>query len=202
MPMPGVRVMVPLGKKSITGIVYRRHTGELPQHVTIKSVLQVLDNTPIVSEKQIRLWEWLSDYYMCTLGEVLSAALPAGIIDDDYTALTMQLVRLHSRFQDASAMGSLLEGLKRAKAQEKLLRCFLSMAGEGGVVERRELLERSGVSSSVLRTMIDKQIFDENQRVISRLRRYAGTKQLPNPLDWQQQNALNAIGESWKTKDV
>ena len=202
MPMPGVRVMVPLGKKSITGIVYRRHTGELPQHVTIKSVLQVLDNTPIVSEKQIRLWEWLSDYYMCTLGEVLSAALPAGIIDDDYTALTMQMVRLHSRLQDASAMGSLLEGLKRAKAQEKLLRCFLSMAGEGGVVERRELLERSGVSSSVLRTMIDKQIFDENQRVISRLRRYAGTKQLPNPLDWQQQSALNAIGESWKTKDV
>ena len=113
----GDAVAVQFGPRNIyTGIVWRLHD-ERPNAKRIKTIGRRLYDQPLLDEKQMRLWEWMADYYMCTLGEVLSAALPAGIIDDDYTALTMQMVRLHSRLQDASAMASLLEGLKRAKAQ-------------------------------------------------------------------------------------
>ena len=97
-PQIGVRVLVPLGKKQITGVVYRSHEGQLPNHVKVRDISQILDTTPIVTTLQLRLWEWLSSYYMCTLGEVLSAALPAGIIDDDYTALTVHYLHLHPSF--------------------------------------------------------------------------------------------------------
>ena len=94
-PPVGVRVLVPLGRKSVTGIVYRQHEGELPATIKVRDVIDVLDEQSVVTAEQLRLWEWLAQYYMCTLGEVLSAALPSGIIDDDYKALTTQYIHLH-----------------------------------------------------------------------------------------------------------
>ena len=85
-PQIGMRVLVPLGKKSIIGIIYRKHEGELPANVKVRDVLQIVDETPIVTAEQLKLWEWLSSYYMCTLGEVMAAALPSEIIDDNTSA--------------------------------------------------------------------------------------------------------------------
>lgn len=201
-PAPGMRVLVPLGKKSITGVVYRRHEGAMAEHITLRSIQQVLDATPIVTAEQLRLWQWLADYYMCSLGEVLAAALPAGIIDDDYTALTTQTIRLHSSYHDPAAWHTLLDSLSRAKAQAKLLRSFVSLAPLNGEVTRRELLEHAGVSSSVLRILMDKHVFCEDQRVVSRLRQYTGLPHPPHDLDVQQDTALQAICQSWQQKDV
>ena len=78
----------------MTGIVLKEHTDPLPTRVRLRDVLVVLDSAPVVSALQLQLWQWMSQYYMCTLGEVLAAALPAGIIDDDYKAKTEQYVCL------------------------------------------------------------------------------------------------------------
>ena len=71
----GQRVLVNVGKnKQYSAIVYRVHN-EKPIYLT-KPVLEVLDNEPIVNLKQLKLWSWISRYYMTTMGEVMMAGLP------------------------------------------------------------------------------------------------------------------------------
>lgn len=74
----GMRVLVPLGAhKQFAGIVWRRHTDALPEGITVKDSICMLDERPVVTQVQFSLWEWVASYYMCTLGEVMKAALPA-----------------------------------------------------------------------------------------------------------------------------
>lgn len=200
-PITGCRVLVPLGKKSIIGIIYRKHEGELPASVKVRDVLQIIDDTPIVTAEQLKLWEWLSSYYMCTLGEVMSAALPSEIIDDNYSAATTQYIQLSPAYLAQEAQEQLFKDLQRAKKQEQLVRDFLRLA-QNYQVERRLLLEQSGVSGAILRTLIDKGIFLEEERPISRLRQYNGETQQPHSLDSQQSRAITEIRESWLEKNV
>ena len=197
----GCRVLVPLGKKSIIGIIYRKHEGELPANIKVRDVLQIVDETPIITAEQLKLWEWLSSYYMCTLGEVMAAALPSEIIDDNYSAATTQYIQLSPAYLAKEAQEQLLGELKRAKKQEQLVRDFLRLA-QNYQVERRVLLEQSGVSGAILRTLIDKGIFLEEERPISRLRQYNGETQQPHSLDSQQSRAITEIRESWREKNV
>ena len=200
-PITGCRVLVPLGKKSIIGIIYRKHEGELPASVKVRDVLQIVDETPIVTAEQLKLWEWLSSYYMCTLGEVMAAALPSEIIDDNYSAATTQYIQLAPAYLAKEAQEQLLGELKRAKKQEQLVRDFLRLA-QNYQVERRLLLEQAGVSGAILRTLIDKGIFLEEERPISRLRQYKGETQKPHTLDSQQSRAIEEIRKSWQEKNV
>ena len=197
----GCRVLVPLGKKSVIGIIYRKHEGELPANVKLRDVLQIVDETPIVTAEQIKLWGWLSSYYMCTLGEVMAAALPSEIIDDNYSAATTQYIQLAPAYLAKEAQEPLLGELKRAKKQEQLVRDFLRLA-QNYQVERRLLLEQTGVSGAILRTLIDKGIFLEEERPISRLRQYKGETQKPHTLDSQQSRAIEEIRKSWQEKNV
>ena len=74
---PGCRVEVNLGKsKKYAGLVKRLHA-ERPEFFETKDILNVLDAEPVVFEEQLKLWEWIASYYMCSEGEVMAAALPA-----------------------------------------------------------------------------------------------------------------------------
>ena len=85
----GMRVAVPFGKSKLyTGIVYAIHQ-VAPQGYETKSIDQILDENPIVNEIQIKHWEWMADYYMCTLGEVLRAALPNAFLLESETIITL-----------------------------------------------------------------------------------------------------------------
>lgn len=75
----GYRVIVPFGnKKFYTGIVASISPIK-PQGYEVKDILKVLDNHPIIKYPQLKFWEWIADYYLCTLGDVYKAALPAGL---------------------------------------------------------------------------------------------------------------------------
>lgn len=76
----GVRVVVPFGQKNklLTGIVLSVHESP-PSAYTAKYIDSLLDDKPVVTEKQIDFWNWMSEYYLCTRGEVLLAALPVGL---------------------------------------------------------------------------------------------------------------------------
>ena len=77
---PGFRVGVPFGKsKMYTGIVYAKHQ-VAPQTYEPKTIEVILDDRPIVTNEQIRLWEWMSAYYLCSMGSVLRAALPSALL--------------------------------------------------------------------------------------------------------------------------
>ncbi len=74
---PGCRVEVNLGKtKKYSGIV-KRLLKEKPAFIETKDILNVLDVEPVIFEQQLKLWEWMASYYMCSEGEVMAAALPA-----------------------------------------------------------------------------------------------------------------------------
>ena len=204
MPYPqiGMRVLVPLGKKHIVGIVYRKHEGETPSHIRVREVEQVLDEQAIVTTEQLQLWEWLSQYYMCTMGEVLAAALPSEIIDDNYSAATTQYISLSPAYLAKEAQEVLLQSLQRAKKQAQLVEEFLRLSDSRFRVERRVLLEASGVSGAILRTLIEKGIFLEDEQPISRLRQYTGSTKAAHTLDNQQHVAIKQIHKAWNDKTV
>ena len=75
----GSRVIVPFGaKKTYTAVVARLH-GDAPQGITVKSVLETLDEHPSVLPEQLKFWHWIADYYLCAPGDVMKAAMPAGM---------------------------------------------------------------------------------------------------------------------------
>jgi primosomal protein N' (replication factor Y) len=76
---PGCRVVVPFGrKKYYTAIVWNVHQNE-PVGYEVKEVAAILDPSPILLPRQFMFWEWLADYYLCSLGDVYKAALPSGM---------------------------------------------------------------------------------------------------------------------------
>ena len=72
----GSRVVVPFGtKKTQTGLIARIHNQE-PTGIEVKAILELVDEEPVVLPQQLSLWQWISDYYLCSIGEVFKAALP------------------------------------------------------------------------------------------------------------------------------
>ena len=72
---PGSRVVVPFGrKKYYTAIVARLHD-VMPQGYEVKEILSILDDRPVLRRPQLRFWEWIADYYLCSVGDVYKAAL-------------------------------------------------------------------------------------------------------------------------------
>jgi len=85
----GMRVSVPFGKSKIyTGIVYSIHN-EAPVAYEAKDIHQILDDTPIVNNYQLKLWQWMASYYMCTLGDVMRAALPNAFVLESETIILL-----------------------------------------------------------------------------------------------------------------
>ncbi len=86
---PGVRVVVQFGKQRVyTALVHSVHHNE-PVGYEIKPVLSVVDEAPIVNAQQLKLWQWMADYYLCTLGEVMAAALPSAFKLQSETTITL-----------------------------------------------------------------------------------------------------------------
>ncbi len=98
-PLVGMRVLVPLGKKKIyTGIIYALNSKQ-PEHYNAKSVICILDSAPTVTTMQLKLWDWIADYYMCSLGEVCKAALPSALKLESETK-----VRINEDFEATSVL--------------------------------------------------------------------------------------------------
>ena len=89
----GQRAIVQFGdRKIVTGLIFNLHE-EVPKDFEAKSILELLDDFPSVNEIQLKLFQWIADYYLCTLGEVMNAALPAGL-----KLSSESMVQLHPGF--------------------------------------------------------------------------------------------------------
>jgi primosomal protein N' (replication factor Y) len=83
----GMRVAVPFGKTKIyTGLVYKIHNQD-PLIYEAKDIHQILDDTPIITSIQLQHWEWIANYYLCSLGEVMRAALPSAFVLESETVV-------------------------------------------------------------------------------------------------------------------
>lgn len=100
----GCRVVVPFGSKKIyTAIVIKVHD-ERPNFDNIKEIKELLETTPIVTEKQLQFWEWISKYYICSVGDVYKAALPGGLKPKDENAMREKKKRRRYSINDGGGM--------------------------------------------------------------------------------------------------
>ncbi|MGH1516183.1 replication restart helicase PriA [Chryseobacterium sp. JK1] len=87
---PGMRVLVPFGGKKIyTGIVFDLHD-DAPDNFVAKEVISILDDKAILPEEQINFWNWLSDYYLCNLGEIYRFSFPSSLKLESETYLKLK----------------------------------------------------------------------------------------------------------------
>lgn len=79
MVIPGQRVVVQFGKNKLYTALIRKIHEQAPAKYEAKYIESILDQSPVVNEKQFLLWEWMASYYMCAIGEVMNSALPSGL---------------------------------------------------------------------------------------------------------------------------
>lgn len=148
----GKRVVVQLGKSRLyTGIIYQLHT-QAPREYEARYIETVLDSMPIATEQQFKLWEWMADYYGCTLGEVMNAALPSGLKLSSETKFLLsenadQNIELNSREQvlvDALATrGTLtLQEVSDLLEIKSVQRIVKGLQDKGFLVAEEELKEK------------------------------------------------------------
>ncbi len=192
----GARVSVPLGKsKRYIALVAALHDN--PPGFECKDIEAVLDSQPVVLDLQMRLWRWISDYYMAPLGDVYVAALPAGLKEENYKPRMDTYVTLTPQFRNEKALHIALNMLARAPQQQKVLVDYLALShydtldGETCAetpveISRDELINTSHCNASVLKSLMGRKILMTYQREVGRLN-YGGD---PHPENMRQLNAV------------
>ena len=202
----GMRVVVPLGKtKTYVAMAVRVHQDK-PQANSLKSILQVLDQQPVLLPEQYRLWQWIAHYYMSPLGDVLKAALPAGLKNEEhYKPRTETYIRLTQNFRTEQAQHIAMDMLARAEKQQRMLATFLQLLydnlppaaneEQSGIgITREELLNTSHANVAVLQALIKRGILESYQVEVGRLNH--GDEPHPErikKLSEAQQKAYNEI---------
>ena len=210
--LPGCRVVVPFGRKKFyTGIVTRVHD-EAPMAYETKDVSELLDEQPILLDQQYKFWQWLSDYYLCTLGDVYKAALPSGM------KLESETLVVYNR--DFEAIDPLPE--KKQRILDLLSRdteqCITQLEKNSGVhqllpviqssetllkeVVRKQLLDASGASSAVLNGLVEKQVLELYYQEVGRLSQEYQHVQELYTLSEAQEVAYRRVLTVFHTKNV
>ena len=169
----GSRVLVQLGNRKLySGIVSRIHNTPPPTR-NIRPLLSVLDPEPVVNEIQLKLWSWMAEYYMCSVGEVMKAALPSDLcleglaeapVTEKYKPREETFVRLKEPFSE-ERLNEILDSLARAPVQLRILTVYLDLAGyiPGGSmqpVRKNLLLREAGAAHGSIDGLLKKGILD------------------------------------------
>lgn len=142
----GQAVAVQFGARRIyTGIVWRIH-GRRPDFPRIKTVSRVLYDRPLLDARQRALWEWMADYYLCTLGEVMRFALPQTIkpsgnseqefADREYRPRTELYAALDASLHDEERFHDLMERLSRRAPAPSTPRSWPSLRPRAATASR------------------------------------------------------------------
>lgn len=154
-PVPGHRVVVPFGRsKFYTGIIVGISPRPPRGNFAVKDIEAVLDDSPIVRYPQLKFWEWMAEYYLCSTGEVMRAALPAGLKVESETAVDL-----------CDDTGTLPEGLTE---REAIVWQTLDHADKS--VNLSALRKSTGFSNitTIVSAMIDKGLVRVHERLVER----------------------------------
>ena len=211
----GVRVLVPFGRnKTYVGIVSKIMSNEEPliTHYSldkIKPILQVLDAEPILLDSQLRLWQWMADYYMSPIGEVYKAALPSGLkAEDGYRPKTELCIRLTPQFRQEQALHIAIDMLQRAPKQQSAFIDYLALTDYSpsspsvNDLTRDELLNQ-GHSLPTITALVKRGLLETYEREVGRLN-LGGEPHFEfiKALSPEQQDAYNQIQFSFLRKNV
>ena len=170
----------------------------------------------------MKLWQWIADYYLCPVGDILKAAIPAGMkAEDGYRPKTELYIGLTPQFQHEQALNIALDVLKRATKQQKAFIDFLalshwdSLVGDKATediaeITRDELLNVSHTTMPIIKQLIDKKMLYSYEKEVSRINS-VDTSLLPDistmqahskPLSEAQSEAYNNILMQMMQKNV
>lgn len=177
----GCRVAVPFGKsKTYVGLVASVHDRK-PQGYNVKPLAMRLDTTPVVNDMQMRLWQWVADYYMSAIGDIYKAALPAGLKSEEgYKPSTETYIDLAPSFRSEASLHIALNMLKRANKQLDAFTCFLQMShwdsleGENTKetkveITRDELLNASAQTLATVTSLVKRGLLVTYEKEVGRL---------------------------------
>lgn len=181
----GMRVAVQFGaKRFYTGIVASLSPVAPPSGIKLKEIALLLDNEPIVTNLQLRFWEWMADYYLCSIGEVYKAALPSGLKIESETRIEIDNEATDEQFAECSEIELLiLDYLKRKKsATVEAIEKDLKTTGTGSLISRmtergllavsEKLVERYRVvKQQYVRPLIERNDADALDKAFSSVRR-------------------------------
>ena len=150
----GMRVAVPFGKSKIfTALVYEKHENE-PKAYEAKDIYQIIDEEPVVTAPQLDHWQWIADYYMCSLGDVMRAAVPKAFLLESET-----LVLKKEEFHEESLLND----------QEYLIWEALEHQPQLKVGDISKILDSKGVLS-VVKEMIRKEAIIVKEEIYEQYR--------------------------------
>ena len=203
--IPGCRVVVPFGKKvTYTALVSSLHNNP-NNNYEIRPIRELLDEAPIVLNEQIKLWDWIARYYMCSLGEIYKAAIPQGL-KGEFKPRTEQRVRLTARCNDEKGINLILQSLSRAPRQKRLLATYLQATTPFNEnpkeISKHKLLEEAQVSQNIYKELQDKGIFESYEVEIGRLARENDKVAPQNILNDAQKKAFEEIKDCFRQKNV
>lgn len=267
----GKRVVVQFGKSRIYTAIVNLITTEPPSLYEAKYLIEVLDDEPVVNTLQLQLWHWITDYYLCNLGEVMQAAMPAALKLASETRITLltdegfdkselsdkefliidalelqnelrvsdiskllgqktvfpllkglfekgminiseeitekfkpkkkAFIKLNDHFKDPPNRKALFELLERAPKQLEALMGYLKLEKQQDSITKAELLEISGCGPAALKALQDKEVFIQEDRVISRLNTEDEELSADFTFNPAQQQAFNEIDAQFEERD-
>lgn len=210
----GVRVLVPLGRsKTYTAMAVRLHS-EKPEFET-RPIIQVIDAEPVLIERQLRLWQWISTYYMSPIGDVFKAALPAGLkAEENYRPKTVRCVTLPANLRSEQSLHMALTILKRALKQHQTFSTYLELSHWNEIdgetppahiaeIACDELQNAANASDAVLRQLIQRNFLELYHREVGRLNTTGEYHpERIQPLSPAQQAAEDSIQKQFNEKNV
>lgn len=210
----GVRVLVPLGRsKTYTAMAVRLHS-EKPEFET-RPIIQVIDAEPVLIEQQLRLWQWISTYYMSPIGDVFKAALPAGLkAEENYRPKTVRCVTLPANLRSEQSLHMALTILKRALKQHQTFSTYLELSHWSEIdgetppahiaeIACDELQNAANASDAVLRQLIQRNFLELYHREVGRLNTTGEYHpERIQPLSPAQQAAEDSIQRQFNEKNV
>lgn len=200
----GYRVIVPFGnRKHYTGIVKKLHNN-VPKDVEVKEIHSIIDSHPIVNQNQLDLWEWISFYYICPLGDVFKAALPSSLKPSDLQEKYTQRTEIHIQIHPDFSAEYIESVIGRAKKQLELYREITEILSQktSSSISRKELLDTTGYSPAVLKGLIDKNVIEQISVDVSRLEKDITATRTPFALNPYQQTAFDEIINCFKEKNT
>jgi len=170
----GQRVAVQFGKNKLYSALVRKIHQNPPLKYQAKFIHSLLDSSPIVTETQFQLWEWISTYYMCSIGEVMNAALPSGLKLSSETKIV-----LHPAFVSAEE-DSLSKPYDELTDKEYLIVEAIGLRSIITMAEAVEIIDQK-IVYPVIKSLLDKQVIILQEELIERYR--------PKYLDYVSLNA-------------
>ena len=265
-----MRVAVEFGKSKVyTALVHSIHK-ESPVGYEAKDIHQILDEEPLVNEIQLKHWEWISEYYMCSLGEVFRAALPSAFllesetviqfvdgfssendlsndeflvfealqhqpqlsihqiveilgkkavfpiikdlieknviivkeqIYEQYKPKLIKYIRLTAEWSSNKKLSELLETLSRAKKQREVALTFFQLQASKKPVKVTQLQENSNCSIAVIKSLVDKDVFEYYFIQTDRINFDGNSSELKELTEYQE-IAYKAIKTTFETKQT